>query len=226
MAFTFLKAGDLNWSGVFGWAKKLIDDLNKAGISSQTVPAGMVAPFAGTTAPTGWLMCDGATYGQGTYPNLFLAIGYTYGGSDGNFSVPNMADRSLMGVGSIVALGDTAGASEVTLTTAQLPSHNHEVNDPGHTHTFTGAAHNHSITDPQHTHLGVVAATGTGLAGAGAGGSSGSTGAASTGITINDATAGGTNADANTSITIANTGSGEAVNVLNPVFGINYIIKV
>lgn len=50
---------------------------------SQT-PIGAVMPFAGLTAPTGWLLCDGAEVRRVDYPGLFAIIGYTYG----NPSIP------------------------------------------------------------------------------------------------------------------------------------------
>jgi microcystin-dependent protein len=48
--------------------------------------------FAGTTAPTGWVLCNGATYTNSTYPNLVAVIGTTFGGTPGtNFMVPNIS---------------------------------------------------------------------------------------------------------------------------------------
>ena len=59
------------------------------------VPTGTVIPFAGLVSkiPTGWLLCDGSQYSSGTpaYANLYSIISTTYGGSGGNFNVPNIA---------------------------------------------------------------------------------------------------------------------------------------
>ena len=48
-------------------------------------PAGTVQHFANTTAPRGYLACNGQTVTTTTYPELFTAIGYTYGGSGSVF---------------------------------------------------------------------------------------------------------------------------------------------
>lgn len=54
---------------------------------------GMVVPFAGSTAPTGFLLCDGAAVDIGDYSALFDVIGITYGLSDGEVvTVENGAD--------------------------------------------------------------------------------------------------------------------------------------
>lgn len=51
---------------------------------------GFVCPFAGTTAPDGWLICDGSAISRTTYADLFAVIGTTYGEGDGNttFNLP------------------------------------------------------------------------------------------------------------------------------------------
>ena len=52
---------------------------------------GMLLPYGGSTAPSGFLLCNGSTYNQGDYSALFAVIGTTYGaGSPGTFKVPNM----------------------------------------------------------------------------------------------------------------------------------------
>lgn len=60
---------------------------------------GFVAPFAGTTAPDGWLVCDGSAISRTTYANLFAAIGTTYGPGNGTttFNVPNISDCFVQG---------------------------------------------------------------------------------------------------------------------------------
>ena len=51
-------------------------------------PSGTIVNFAGSTAPDNYLICDGSSYTTSQYPNLFSAIGYTYGGEGENFNVP------------------------------------------------------------------------------------------------------------------------------------------
>jgi hypothetical protein len=51
---------------------------------------GMIIAYGGNIAPSGWILCNGASYTISTYPNLFSAIGYNYGGASGTFYVPNL----------------------------------------------------------------------------------------------------------------------------------------
>ena len=60
--------------------------------SNDSMPVGSIMWFAGSTAPTGWVLCNGATYTNSTYPNLVAVIGTTFGGTPGtNFMVPNIS---------------------------------------------------------------------------------------------------------------------------------------
>jgi microcystin-dependent protein len=52
-----------------------IGDVNQGG---SLVPTGTVFAFAGSTAPSGWLVCDGTAYSQTTYSSLFAVLGSTY----------------------------------------------------------------------------------------------------------------------------------------------------
>lgn len=76
---------------------------NKLDKSAETylVPSGTVSAFAGTTAPTGWLKCDGSAISRKTYAALFNIIGTTYGAGDGSttFNLPTQ---------SVLPLGTTA----------------------------------------------------------------------------------------------------------------------
>jgi len=57
----------------------------------------MLMPTTATYSPPNFLLCDGSSYSTTTYPLLFSAIGYAYGGSGGSFSVPNFASRFPIG---------------------------------------------------------------------------------------------------------------------------------
>lgn len=119
-------------------------NLSKAGLSAVggMAPTGVVLPFAGPTAPTGWLLCDGSAVSRTTYAALFTAIGTTYGAGDGSstFALPDMKGRvpagkeasatRLTSAGSGVdgaTLGATGGAETHTLSSAQMPAHTHTV---------------------------------------------------------------------------------------------------
>lgn len=97
-------------------------------------PAGLILMYAGTTAPTGFIKCDGTSYPTATYPSLFAAIGYQWGGSGANFNVPNLIDRSPIGAGFSYTVGQLGGNTGITLNSNMLPSHSHSLTDPGHYH--------------------------------------------------------------------------------------------
>ncbi len=70
-------------------------------LKNQIAPAGSIITYAGTsTTLDGYFLCDGSSYNSSNYSNLFEAIGYTYGGTNGNFKVPNYKGIFLRGVGS------------------------------------------------------------------------------------------------------------------------------
>ena len=73
--------------------KALKESVSSLGVS---LPAGTVIQFAGTTAPAGYLACDGSTVNRDDYPSLFSAIGTTYGGDAINtFILPNLTGDLL-----------------------------------------------------------------------------------------------------------------------------------
>lgn len=178
----------------------------QGGASIQT---GVVLAFCGSTAPDGYVECNGDAVSRLNFATLFAVIGTTYGAGDGSttFNVPDFRARDIRGAGGGISQGQTGGASSVTIEIPNLPAHNHEVTDPGHVHT---------ITDPGHLHTDGAPASNV-TAGVAAGGrTTGNTGSATTGITINSATTG---------ITTQNTGSGTALTVQNPYGVAMYIIK-
>ena len=76
------------------------DDLkDKPDLSERGVPIGTVAWFAMPVPPAGYLKCDGAAVGRETCPELFAAIGTTYGEGDGEttFNLPNLIGRFAEG---------------------------------------------------------------------------------------------------------------------------------
>lgn len=110
--------------------------------SLDVTPPGSLMPFAGSSAPTGWLLCDGASYLRATYTSLFAAIGTTWGSADGtHFNVPDLRGRDLIGSGTgsgltARTLGAIGGEEAHTLTVPEMPSHSHTVVDPTHHHGF------------------------------------------------------------------------------------------
>lgn len=102
------------------------------------VPPGVVNGYAGATAPTGWLLCNGALVSTTTYANLFAAIGYTYGGSGASFNLPDATGRVVAGKEASQSrlttaesginggtLGAAGGAQAHSLSVAEMPAHTH-----------------------------------------------------------------------------------------------------
>lgn len=92
----------------------------------------------------GWLKCDGTAVSRTDYSDLFDSIGTAFGSGDGEFTfnLPDARGRVLGVIGSGAgltarSLGDTVGAETHTLNVNEMPSHNHGVTDPGHSHTYT-----------------------------------------------------------------------------------------
>ena len=158
-------------------------------------PSGVVLPYAGTSAPTGYLLCYGQAVDRTTYADLFTAISTTYGVGDGSttFNLPDLRGRVVAGqddMGGVSAdrltdqsgglngdtLGDTGGSETHTLATSEIPAH---------THTFGEVD-----TTDSGTNFGVNFVDGTGV----------------------DRTTG-------------STGSGNAHNNVQPTIILNYIIK-
>lgn len=100
------------------------------------LPVGSFFPYAGSTAPSGYLFCRGQAISRTTYAALFAAIGTAYGSGDGSttFNVPDLTGRVPAGLeasatrltstyfsGDSTALGATGGSESHTLTAAQIP---------------------------------------------------------------------------------------------------------
>jgi microcystin-dependent protein len=117
---------------------------------SGLLPPGVIFPYGVTAAPTGYKVCDGSAHTRtGTSTSaLFTIIGTLYGAGNGSttFNVPDLAGKFMAGIGSgltsvttgmIVGttIGNTGGVQNVTLATAQMPSHTH---DAGNIHFING----------------------------------------------------------------------------------------
>ena len=162
----------------------------------QAVPTGSVHLMATTTAPSGYLKCNGAAVSRTTESALFAIIGTTWGEGDGSttFNLPDLRGEFVRGWADNGSVD--SGRSFASSQSDQNKQHNHGVTDGGH---------NHSINDPGHIHQvqysnsdsgdGVIEESGTGLSG------QEPTLSATTGITINNATTG---------ISINNDGGSEA----------------
>lgn len=68
-------------------------------VTAGSIPAGIVAQFAMTTPPSGWLKANGAEVSRTTYADLFAAIGTTFGAGNGSttFRVPDLRGEFIRG---------------------------------------------------------------------------------------------------------------------------------
>lgn len=189
--------------------------------SSPLVPPGVIWPYGGISAPTGFLLCNGAAIDRTTFADLFAVLGTTYGVGDGSttFNIPNMNGRTPIGAGTYTdpvsgsvtrTLGASSGAAAHQLVDAENGAHTHVQN-----------AHAHGITDPGHAHNIVALASPSGgldvvarIDASASASLGGYVASATTGISINNGTA-----------TNQNSGSGTAHNNMQPYVVSNFIIK-
>lgn len=120
---------------------------------------GDVEPTVRSTPKQNTLIMNGQTVNRVDYPDLWawaqeagvvIAGLFTVGNGTTTFTLPNMAGRVPVGVGTLgsdtYALGGTGGATLKTLTTANMPAHDHNVSLSG-TSTNNAGSHDHGDTD-------------------------------------------------------------------------------
>ncbi|WP_270739549.1 phage tail protein [Massilioclostridium coli] len=107
--------------------KPLSQNLTAADIGA--CQPGSILVWTTSTAPTGWLLCNGSSVSRTTYSALYNKITTKYGSGNGSttFTLPNLKGRVPVGVGSspFTSLGNNGGSTSVTLTVSQIPQHNH-----------------------------------------------------------------------------------------------------
>ncbi len=87
---------------------------------AERMPIGTVLSFAGTSAPTGYLLCDGLPVSRSTYSDLFAIVGESYGEGDNSttFNLPDLRYKFVRGLGpnTTVTGSGTAGSNNATFT--------------------------------------------------------------------------------------------------------------
>lgn len=127
-------------------------------VTNLFIPVGGIVSYAGLSAPGGgkFMLCDGSAISRTSYSSLYSVLGTYYGSGDGSttFNLPNLKGRVPVGLDSTQTefdvLGEAAGAKTVALTTAEIPSHLHNLgtlavvsNTTGVT-TQSGGSHTHT----------------------------------------------------------------------------------
>ncbi len=188
---------------------------------SSVFITGEIRAFGSSTVPTGFLACDGTSYLRADYPDLFIAIGTTWGNVDGtHFNVPDLRGKSILGSGTGTgltarAVGDTGGEETHLLTTTELPSQTHNVTESAHAHSLTDPGHYHSVQGHDNDGSGTHRYAGA-LSSSAQSGAQGMAETKVTGITL---------ATAKTGLTVADTNGDGAHNNMQPWACVGFIIK-
>lgn len=174
-----------NWAAAPAAAQaQAIVSRQMAGDKAVTGEIRSIAGFA----PNGWLLAYGQSLATATYPDLFAAIAYSFGGSGPNFNVPDLRGRTMFGLdnmggtdaGRLAAantLGLTGGEEYHTNLVGEMPAHTHPIDPPNVAVSLSDPTHYHSVdppnttvsvTDPAHFHT-IQRDAGVALQGGGAG---------------------------------------------------------
>jgi len=137
-----------------------------AALIASATPAGVIVPFGGTSAPTGYLACQGQIVSRSTYAALFAAIGTTWnlaGESSSEFRLPDLRGAFLRGTGSNATYDMSngngfAGQAVGSFETDQMQHHEHGLD------WFNG----NGTTDFANNYLAKAASDGSGLGNASA----------------------------------------------------------
>ena len=200
------------------------------------MPVGAIIPFAGSTVPEGWLLCDGSTVSRADYSDLFDVIGTTYGIGDGSttFALPSLADRAALGVSGDYSIGSVGGSETIAIDATEMPDHHHVVPEHGHADTIAMKTPSlgHTITQPvmKYTRLdGAIANGGAGSQVTRYNSTSSKSMSRSTSVGVADhpataCTMSGSVTDC-AALTSGSTGGGGAHNNMMPYIALNYIIR-
>jgi microcystin-dependent protein len=139
----------------------------------------------------------------------------------GNGSMSNRLSGAHFAAGTASVIGANGGTASVTLTTAELPAHNHVLTDPKHNHVLHDPPHNHTLHDPPHSHSYQVetfigGTSFTPVNGGGLAQRPGTTGPSNSGVWIDAVSTGVTLDEVATGITLASTGDGLPFSQISP----------
>ena len=95
-------------------------------VQGGAAPSGTIAPFGGSTIPTGWLECNGQAVSRSTYAALFTVLGTTHGRGNGSstFNLPDYRGKTIIGADANNGVGASVGDNEKAVPVAY---HNHTI---------------------------------------------------------------------------------------------------
>jgi microcystin-dependent protein len=135
-------------------ANKIINAGDLSAVGAFYEPVGTIKMYVGTVDPPAvatpvgdgiqhYMLCDGRSLVGTAFPALFAIIGTQYGGSAGNFNLPNTAERVIVGKSTTQtlipqydarAMGNSFGEGRHIQLGTELAAHAHTITDPGHAH--------------------------------------------------------------------------------------------
>jgi microcystin-dependent protein len=125
-----------------------IKDANVTPAKLSFAVAGVISPYIGASAPTGWLLCDGSTVtnGQTLHPDLWAVLPASFK-SGADIILPNLKGKVIVGLDSsdtaFDTIGETGGDKNSTAAhTHSLSAHTHQMQN--HTHGLS--SHTHSVS--------------------------------------------------------------------------------
>lgn len=226
-------SGDELWTDrlVFNTTAVRINRWNgSAWVDLSSEPPAVVKVYAGATAPSGHVICNGDVVPRtGIYAALFAVIGTTYntgGELSTEFRLPNLKSRVPVGVDagdpSFNNLGETGGEKTHAVTVTEMPSHNHGGatgdDSPDHAHDSAadgGHQHNTFLGDAAYTNSGGSLTKSY---------SAGPPGDATYGAGAHDHAIGG--ASVRHQHSVGAQGGGTAMSLMQPYIAMNYIITL
>jgi len=172
-------------------------------LNFNPIPIGHIIIWPAYGNVEGYLECNGGYYLKTEFPELFAVIGVIYGESGDYFAVPDLLERTVIGTDDTFPLTVAGGEIEHTLTTAEMPAHDHSATAP-------------TVIDPTHSHAESTAVPTAITIGAGVPAPSalpavGATAPSATGITV-------------TAPVIGSTGGDGAHNNMQPYLPMQYFI--
>jgi microcystin-dependent protein len=129
------------------------------------LPAGSIIMWTGSSAPSGWLLCDGSNVSRTTYASLFAVSGTAYGTGDGSstFGLPDLRDRFPLGKGtnnstlgtetgstsaSSVLTTNADGDGDLTVGTTSVAATAKDSTSTTVVNSVSQASHTHTLTVP------------------------------------------------------------------------------